>query len=68
MPIYEFICNACGEEFETITSAAAISEVTCEKCSSPDVKKVLSTTSFKMGASIPSLGSAGGGCTNSGFS
>ena len=68
MPIYEFVCKACGEEFETITSSAAISDVTCEKCSSPDVKKILSAGSFKVGGTSQSLGSAAGGCGNSGFS
>jgi putative FmdB family regulatory protein len=70
MPIYEFVCNSCGKEFETITSSAAVSDVTCDACDSKDVRKILSATSFKVGSggsALPSM--APGGCGGgSGFS
>jgi putative FmdB family regulatory protein len=71
MPIYEFICNKCGEEFETILSSTDITDVNCQACKSPDIKKVLSSGSFKVGgssASLPSSAPASGGCGRSGFS
>ncbi|MBI4825333.1 MAG: zinc ribbon domain-containing protein [Nitrospirae bacterium] len=41
MPIYEYRCNECGEEFEKLVMGkdAAIS---CPKCDSKDVTKKLS--------------------------
>ena len=71
MPIYEFVCNKCGKEFETILSSTDISAVTCEACKSLDVKKILSTGSFKVGGGSASLSSslpAAGACGKSGFS
>jgi len=71
MPIYEFICNNCGEEFETILPSTDISAVTCDACKSQDVKKMLSTGSFKVGggpASLSPVGPAASGCGGSGFS
>jgi putative FmdB family regulatory protein len=68
MPIYEFICNKCGDEFETILSSTDTSEVTCASCASKDVKKVLSATSFKVSGATGAAGSAPAGCGSSGFS
>lgn len=68
MPIYEFICNQCGDEFETILSSTDTASVTCASCASSDVKKVLSTSSFKVGTSLKSTGPPSAGCGRSGFS
>lgn len=69
MPIYEFVCNSCGEEFEAIVSSTDTTSVSCNGCKGDDVKKVMSASSIKVGGSISSsapLPSAG--CGNSGFS
>ena len=48
MPIYEFDCKECGSSFDKLVrSAAAIGEVTCPGCDSPDIKKKLSLFSSR---------------------
>jgi putative FmdB family regulatory protein len=43
MPIFEFICQECGWEFEELLrSASLISEVSCPACESDQVAKKLS--------------------------
>ena len=42
MPIYEFVCEACGERFEELVGAGT--ETTdCRACGEPGAQKVLST-------------------------
>ena len=60
MPIYEYACNQCGEDFEKLVFGSAI--VDCPKCNSKDIKKKLS--SFGMsGVDKPFAGSVSG-CTS----
>jgi putative FmdB family regulatory protein len=40
MPIYEYACRGCGEEFETLVRGAAAPE--CPSCGSTDLEKKLS--------------------------
>lgn len=69
MPIYEFVCNSCGNEFEAIVSITDATSVSCESCQSPDVKKVMSASSIKVGGSAASLSPPpAAGCGGSGFS
>jgi putative FmdB family regulatory protein len=43
MPIFEFTCNNCGNDFEELLrSANAINEVECPTCHSPEVEKKVS--------------------------
>ncbi len=43
MPIFEFTCKNCGNDFEELVrSANAIDEVECPICHSPEVKKKVS--------------------------
>ncbi len=37
MPIYEYICNKCGEEFEKLVYGDT--RVKCPKCENEDIKK-----------------------------
>lgn len=72
MPIYEFICQECDAQFETIlSSAAGRDSVTCKRCGGKRIKKLLSTASF-LRSSVngnASISSNGGGCSpRSGFS
>lgn len=46
MPIYEYRCEACGEEFEELVSATADSPP-CPKCKSKKTGKLLSCCRFK---------------------
>ncbi|MBI4844117.1 MAG: zinc ribbon domain-containing protein [Nitrospirae bacterium] len=41
MPIYEYRCNECGEEFEKLVMGKA-PDISCPKCNSKDVTKKLS--------------------------
>ncbi|RUM89039.1 MAG: zinc ribbon domain-containing protein [Thermodesulfatator sp.] len=44
MPIYEFHCEECGEEFEVLCrNRAEAEEVKCQKCGSSKVKRLMST-------------------------
>ncbi|MEJ2056389.1 MAG: zinc ribbon domain-containing protein [Desulfofustis sp.] len=69
MPIYEFICNSCGDEFEAIVSSTDTTAVSCTSCKSDDVKKVMSASSIKVGGSASAVNPPpAAGCGNSGFS
>ncbi|MEZ4708266.1 MAG: zinc ribbon domain-containing protein [Caldilineaceae bacterium] len=39
MPIYEFICNDCGTEFEKLVSFSSTVAPTCVSCQSENVKR-----------------------------
>jgi putative FmdB family regulatory protein len=56
MPIYEFKCNTCTTEFETIvTSFAEVGGVKCKQCGSSDISRMLSTvnSTIKKTGTIP---------------
>jgi len=43
MPIYEYRCGECGEEFEKfLRSMSAVQEICCPRCGSRRVKKAIS--------------------------
>lgn len=55
MPIYEFSCEDCGEEFEVLLkSRSEADEVACKKCGSRKVRRLMSTIT-------PIVDSGGGG-------
>jgi putative FmdB family regulatory protein len=57
MPIYEYKCNQCGEDFEMLVFGSQT--IDCPKCSSQDIKKKMS--SFGMsGVEKPFAGSSSG--------
>ena len=47
MPLFEFKCRDCGTVFEKIVPSST-TEVSCKKCASPQVEKLLSV--FAVGA------------------
>ena len=50
MPIYEFKCMKCNEFFELLLmNKDEEVALCCPKCSSEEVKRVISSTSFTMG-------------------
>jgi len=59
MPIYEYKCNNCGEDFEKLVFGNK--EVSCPKCSSKEVKKKLSVF-CAAGTEKPLAGTSG--CTS----
>ena len=66
MPIYEYLCTGCEEEFETYVHSWG-ETVSCPACRSEDVEKQLSSFAFASsgGASAPGGGGCGcgrGGC------
>ena len=57
MPIYEYRCAKCGEEFqELILSRSDQAHVACKSCGSPDVTKLMS------GAAVRMASPSGGSC------
>ncbi len=70
MPIYEFHCEDCGKNFESLVMiASALDSVTCKHCKSSNIKKMVSATSSQpaTGTAIPA-GALSGCSSRSGFS
>ena len=70
MPIYEFHCEDCGKNFESlIMIASAVDNLTCKHCNSPNIKKMISATTSQpaKGSAIPA-GALSGCSSKSGFS
>lgn len=68
MPIYEFICNECWEEFEELVfSINAIKDVKCPACSSQFVEKKISifATRAAGGVNYSQAGSSAVSCGTS---
>lgn len=59
MPIFEYRCTACGEEFEKLVFGSQT--IQCPKCSSEHVKKKLSVFGMS-GVEKPFAGTSG--CTS----
>jgi putative FmdB family regulatory protein len=72
MPIYEFVCEECGETFEELILGGAIEGIKCPKCESEKVKKLMSACAFKSGGKFVGSGSSacascsGGNCSTCG--
>ncbi|MFZ0448976.1 MAG: zinc ribbon domain-containing protein [Desulfatiglandaceae bacterium] len=66
MPIYEYRCEKCNEEFETIVFGND-EDVTCPHCNCGDVHRLMSACGFKSGNSYtPSKGTSGCASCSSG--
>ncbi len=59
MPIYEFKCRGCDQEFEKLVFNK--DDVFCPHCDSRDLIRLMSACSFKSEGGVVS--SAGGGCS-----
>ncbi len=65
MPIFEFICNKCGHDFEELVMSKS-EKIQCPECKSKKVKKQMSTVSFKSSGNYSSsAGPSCSGCTSS---
>ena len=69
MPIYEFQCKECREEFKTLRPAHKLPEVVCNACGSERVVRLLSITARTSDTPTPNacgLPIGGGCCMGSG--
>ena len=65
MPIYEYQCGKCGEEFEQLLMDRD-EKVSCPACGATRPRKKLSVCAHKSdGGASPGSGSSCGGCTAS---
>ena len=62
MPIYEYACNHCGHEFETLVRASVTPD--CPDCHSTDLAKKLSV--FATGGSADAAPVSAGPCGSCG--
>jgi putative FmdB family regulatory protein len=64
MPIYEYICEKCGNEFEMLVFKS--DEPACPSCSNTKPTKKMSSFGFSVGFKLKSssMGSSGSGCSN----
>ncbi len=64
MPIYEYVCKACGREFEELVFGQD-TEVACPACASKKTEKLMSRCRHKSSGGsdfgAPSSGGGGGG-------
>lgn len=48
MPIFDYQCQACGHEFETIQKVSDAALTECPQCGKPELKKMVSAPSFRL--------------------
>lgn len=48
MPIFDYQCQACGHEFETIQKISDDALTDCPQCGKPELKKMVSAPSFRL--------------------
>ncbi len=48
MPIYEYQCQACGNEHEAIQKMSADPLLVCPACNEPELKKKISAVGFRL--------------------
>lgn len=49
MPIYEYVCKACGHEAEIMHKIADPAPKRCPECGKPKLAKQMSATGFRLG-------------------
>ena len=64
MPIFEYTCNSCGHEFETLVRGADIPD--CPKCASTALEKKLSVFAAAGGQPEPVAAGPCGACGHPG--
>jgi len=68
MPIYEYVCDACGNQFEELVSGSATTCPLCPKCASSRTRKLMSACRSRTGGSRTGAAAAapasGGGCAS----
>ena len=62
MPIYEYCCQECSNEFEALVIGSE--KASCPACNSRDLRRKMSTFAHKgSGSDSRTGGSSGGGCS-----
>jgi len=51
MPIYEYVCNACGHELEALQKIADPALTTCPACKAEELQKKISAAAFRLSGS-----------------
>ncbi|MCP4877153.1 MAG: zinc ribbon domain-containing protein [Gammaproteobacteria bacterium] len=51
MPIYEYVCNECGHEFETLQKMSDAPLSDCPTCGKSELKKKISAPGFRLSGS-----------------
>ena len=49
MPIYEYVCKACGHEAEIMHKISDPAQKKCPECGKPKLAKQMSATGFRLG-------------------
>ncbi len=63
MPIYEFVCEECEENFEKLVRIVGNVEVTCPNCGSTNTKKKMSLFASRGEESRSSFSSRASSCS-----
>jgi putative FmdB family regulatory protein len=58
MPIFDFICKACGEKFETLVTGSR--KPACPKCNGDELEKQLSVFAFRSSGGSSGVGASSG--------
>lgn len=67
MPLYGFICQDCGEEFEELVlGGAGTEDVQCPKCKTKNVERQLSLVAAMSRTGSSSASNLSSGCSTSG--
>jgi putative FmdB family regulatory protein len=61
MPIYEYRCGQCADEFELLVFRNE--EPACPKCGSKELNKKMSACGFSVGSKFTAASSSGSGCS-----
>jgi len=48
MPIYEYVCQACGHDLEALQKLSDAPLTECPKCGKPKLKKMVSAAGFRL--------------------
>jgi putative FmdB family regulatory protein len=48
MPLYEYVCKACGNELEALQKLSADPLKDCPKCEQPGLEKRISAAGFRL--------------------
>jgi putative FmdB family regulatory protein len=62
MPLYEFICKACGKRFESLVRLGQEKAVCCGACGSKDLQKLFSA--FGIGGSASRIKTSSASCAS----
>jgi putative FmdB family regulatory protein len=63
MPMYEFLCKSCREEFRTLRRYDELDSVRCPSCGTEKVARLLSVTApARSEPSAPACPAGKGGC------